>query len=177
MPEMPWEMIGRSQRAAAGLLADTVASLVEMGRAGVTRPDEVVAQVSALAGALGDLAGSTARPLEFFLESQRQLAETMSAFAVLQRQLADVLETAATNHAAIVQALEMMTSPVIGVAQRVRTDADSGTGEPAGRDASDTKKASAKKTGAKKTGAKKTGAKKPGAGTSRGSDQRARKRS
>lgn len=122
MPELPWEMIARSQRAAAGLLADTVSSLVEMGKAGVTRPEEVLAQVSALAAAMGDLAGSTARPLEFFLESQRQLAETMSAFAVLQRQLADVLETAASNHAAIVQALEMMSNPVIGVAQRVRTE-------------------------------------------------------
>jgi hypothetical protein len=40
--------------------------------------------------------------------------------AVLQRQLADVLETAAANHAAIVEALELMANPVIGVAQRLR---------------------------------------------------------
>lgn len=125
MPELPWDKIARSQRAAAGLLADTMASLVEMGRAGITRPEEVLEQVSALAAAVGDLAGSTARPLEFLLESQRQLAETMSAFAVLQRQLADVMETAASNHAAIVQALELMSNPVIGVAQRVRSDKES----------------------------------------------------
>jgi hypothetical protein len=124
MADIPWETITRSQRAAVGLLADTVSSLVEMGKTGVTHPEEVLTQVTSMVSALGDLAGSTARPLEYFLESQRQLAETMSAFAVLQRQLADVMETAATNHAAIVQALEMMTSPVIAVAQRVRATAE-----------------------------------------------------
>ena len=120
MPDNPWDLIARSQRAAVGLLGDAVSTLVEMGRTGVTKPEEVLTQVTTLASAVGDLAASTARPLEFFLESQRQLAETMSAFAVLQRQLADVMETAATNHAAIVQALEMMSAPVITVAERVR---------------------------------------------------------
>ena len=124
MPDNPWEMIARSQRAAVGLFAETMSTVVEMGRAGVTRPEEVLSQVSAMAAAMGDLAGSTARPLEIFLESQRQLAETMAAFAVLQRQLAEVVESAATNHAAIVQALELMSNPVIGVAQKLRTDKD-----------------------------------------------------
>lgn len=124
MPENPWEMLARSQRAAAGLFADTVGRMVEMGRTGVTRPDEVLREVAAMASALGDLAGSTAKPLEAFLTSQRQLAETMSAFAALQRQLADVLDTAAANHAAIVQALELMTNPVVGVAQRLRHDGE-----------------------------------------------------
>jgi hypothetical protein len=122
MPENPWEMIARSQRAAVGLFAETMSTVVEMGRAGVTRPEEVLAQVSAMAAAMGDLAGSTARPLEFFLNSQRQLAETMEAFAVLQRQMAEVVESAAASHAAIVQALEMMSNPVIGVAQRLRSE-------------------------------------------------------
>lgn len=124
MPENPWEMIARSQRAAVGLFADTMATVVEMGRAGVTRPEEVLAQVSAMAAAMGDLAGSTAKPLEFFLNSQRQLAETMEAFAVLQRQMAEVVESAAASHAAIVQALEMMSNPVIGVAHRLRSEKD-----------------------------------------------------
>ncbi len=126
MAENPWDRIARSQRAAMGLLADTVTSLVEMGRTGVTRPEEAVKQVAALASAVGDVAGSTAKPLEFFLNSQRQLAETMQAFAVLQRQLADVMETAAANHAAIVEALEMMSSPVISVAHRLRTEREGG---------------------------------------------------
>ena len=130
MPDNPWEMLAKSQRAAVGLMTDTVTTMVEMGKAGVSKPEDVLAQVSALASAVGDLAGATARPLEIFLESQRQLAETMAAFAVLQRQLADVMDTAATNHAAIVQALEMMSAPVMTVAQRVRsaTDSDAGAG-------------------------------------------------
>jgi hypothetical protein len=122
MPDNPWEMIARSQRAAVGLFAETMSTVVEMGKAGVTRPEEVLAQVSAMASAMGDLAGSTARPLEFFLNSQRQLAETMEAFAVLQRQMADVVENAAASHAAIVQALEMMSNPVVGVAQKLRSE-------------------------------------------------------
>jgi hypothetical protein len=121
MPDNPWDVITRSQRAAVGLVGDTVSALVEMGRTGVTKPEEVLTQVTALATAVGDLAASTVRPLEFLLESQRQLAETMSAFAALQRQLADVMETAATNHAAVVQALEMMAAPVVTVAERART--------------------------------------------------------
>lgn len=130
MTEHAWERIARSQRAAANLLAETLTSIVEMGRTGVTHPDEVVKQVGAIAAALGDLAGSTAQPLEMFLTSQRQLAETMAAYAVLQRQLADVMETAAANHAAIVQALELMSSPVVGVAHRLR--GESGDQEPPG---------------------------------------------
>ena len=120
MPEHAWERIARSQRAAANLLAETLNGIVEMGRTGVTHPDEVVKQVGAIAAALGDLAGSTVQPLEMFLTSQRQLAETMQAYAALQRQLADVLDTAAANHAAIVQALELMTSPMTAVAHRLR---------------------------------------------------------
>jgi hypothetical protein len=75
-----------------------------------------------MAGAMGDLAGSTAKPLEFLVNSQRQLAETMAAFAVLQRQMAEIVESAAANHAAIVQALELMSNPVIGVAQKLRSE-------------------------------------------------------
>ena len=124
MAEYPWERIARTQRAAAGLFADAVSRLVDMGKTGVTRPDELVRDVGAMASALGELAGSTAKPLEAFLAGQRQLAETMSAFAVLQRQVADLVEVAAANHAAIVEALEMMTGPVVGVAQRLRGSDD-----------------------------------------------------
>lgn len=131
MPDTPWEMLAKSQRAAVGLMTDTVTTMVEMGKAGVTKPEDVLSQVSALASAVGDLAGATARPLEIFLESQRQLAETMAAFAVLQRQLADVMDTAATNHAAIVQALEMMSAPVMTVAHRVRSASGAGEADDA----------------------------------------------
>lgn len=122
MPEIPWEMLARSQRAAIGLFTEAMTSVVEMGKAGVTRPDDVLAQVSAMAAAMGDLAGSTAKPLEVFVASQRQLAETMAAFAVLQRQMAELVESAAASHAAMVQALELMSNPVLGVAQRLRSE-------------------------------------------------------
>lgn len=127
MADYPWERIARTQRAAAGLFVDAVSRLVDMGKTGVTKPDELVSDVVAMATALGELAGTTAKPLEAFLDSQRQLAETMSAFAVLQRQVADLVEVAAANHAAIVEALEMMTSPVTGVAQRLRSSSDTGS--------------------------------------------------
>lgn len=121
MPDTPWDMITRSQRVAVGLLSDTVTSLVEMGRTGVTRPEEILSEITALASALRDLMAATAKPLEFFVDSQRQLAETLSAFAVLQRQLADVMETAAANQASVVQALELLSAPVLTVAHRVRS--------------------------------------------------------
>jgi hypothetical protein len=130
MPDMPWDVITRSQRAAMNLLSDAASSLVEMGRAGASRPEEVLSQVTALVSALRDLAGSTARPLEFFVDSQRQLAETMSTFAELQRQLADVMETAAANQAQVAQALELLTAPVLGVARRLHTTG--GEEQPAG---------------------------------------------
>jgi len=139
MADYPWDRITRTQRAAAGLFADAVSRLVDMGKTGVTKPDELVRDVGAMATALGDLAGSTAKPLEAFLDSQRRLAETMSAFAVLQRQVADLVEVAAANHAAIVEALEMMTSPVIGVAQRLR-GSETDAGDDADNDAGDSGK-------------------------------------
>lgn len=122
MPEMPWDKIARSQRAAAGLFSDTVGRMVEMGKTGVTKPDEVLREVTAMGLAMADLLSATARPLEFFVNSQRQLAETMHAAAVLQRQLAEVLEAAAANHAAMVEALELMTNPVLGMAALLRAE-------------------------------------------------------
>jgi hypothetical protein len=122
VPDTPWDMISKSQRAAVGMFTGSVAKLVDMGRTGVTRPEELLREVTALAAAIGDVASTTARPLEFFVASQRQLAESMAAFAVLQRQLADTVEQVAASHAAVVEALELLSNPVIGVAQRLRTE-------------------------------------------------------
>jgi hypothetical protein len=122
VPDIPWEMISKSQRAAVGMFTGSVSKLVDMGKAGVTRPDELLHEVTAMASAIGDLASSTARPLEFFVNSQKQLAESMAAFAVLQRQTADVVEQVAASHAAVVDALELLSSPVIGVAHRLRAE-------------------------------------------------------
>ena len=122
MPDIPWDVISKSQRAAVGMFTGSVGKLVDMGKTGVTKPDELLREVTAMASAIGDIASTTARPLEFFISSQKQLAESMAAFAVLQRQMAEVVEGAAASHAAIVDALEMMSSPVLGVAQKLRTE-------------------------------------------------------
>ncbi len=139
MVDTPWDMISKSQRAAVGMFTGSVAKLVAMGKSGVTRPDELLREVTAMASAIGDLASTTARPLEFFVSSQKQLAESMAAFAVLQRQLADTVEQVAASHAAVVEALELLPNPVIGVAHRLRAEekrpaakgsSDDGAGEP-----------------------------------------------
>jgi hypothetical protein len=122
MPDIPWDVINKSQRAAVGMFTGSVTKLVDMGKTGVTRPDELLREVTAMASAIGDLATSTARPLEFFISSQKQLAESMAAFAVLQRQMAEVVEGVAASHAAVVNALELMSNPVIGVAHKLRTE-------------------------------------------------------
>jgi hypothetical protein len=122
VPDIPWEMISKSQRAAVGMFTGSVSKLVDMGKTGVTRPDDLLREVTAMASAIGDLASSTARPLEFFVNSQKQLAESMAAFAVLQRQTADVVEQVAASHAAVVDALELLSNPVIGVAHRLRAE-------------------------------------------------------
>lgn len=122
MPDIPWDMITKSQRAAVGVFTGSVAKLVDMGKTGVTRPDELLQEVTTMASAIGDLASSTARPLEFFVASQKQLAESMAAFAVLQRQTADVVEQVAASHAAVVDALELLSNPVIGVAHKLRAE-------------------------------------------------------
>jgi hypothetical protein len=122
VPDIPWEMLNKSQRAAVGMLTGSLSKLVDMGKTGVTRPDELLHEVTAMASAIGDLASSTARPLEFFITTQKQLAESMAAFAVLQRQMAEVVEGVAASHAAVVEALELMSNPVIGVAHRLRAE-------------------------------------------------------
>ena len=122
MPDIPWDMISKSQRAAVGVFTGSVSKLVDMGKTGVTRPEELLREVAAMASAVGDLASLTARPLELFVSSQKQLAESMAAFAVLQRQMAEVVEQVAVSHAAVVDALELLSNPVVGVAHRLRTD-------------------------------------------------------
>ncbi len=122
MPDTRWDLISKSQRAAVGMFTGSVSKLVDMGKAGVTRPEELLHEVTAMASAIGDLASSTARPLEFFVKSQKQLAESMAAFAVLQRQMADTVEQVAASHAAVVDALELLSNPVLGVAQKLRAE-------------------------------------------------------
>lgn len=118
----PLDLMLQSQRAAIGFFTDAARAVVDASVAGVTQPDELVRQVTALLTATRDLAASTTEPMEAFVASQRQLAETMAAYALLQRQLAELVEQAATSHAAIVRALEGLTSPVHAVSAMLRTD-------------------------------------------------------
>src|SRR5690606_10045705 len=72
----PFELLTRSQRAALNLTTTAFNSLVEAGRAGITAPEEIATQVTDLLGALGNLAGATAQPLQDFVTRQRELADT-----------------------------------------------------------------------------------------------------
>jgi hypothetical protein len=116
------ERLLSSQRAALGIFTERLESLAStLAHTGVTSPDEALRQMAAVVRAAGDLAASTARPMEMFLETQRQLAVTMASYAELQRQLADVLSVLAENQAAVVDALEGLANPFLGVAESLRS--------------------------------------------------------
>ncbi len=117
----PLERLLSSQRAAVGILTERLEALATtISRTGVSSPEEALRQVAAVVRAAGDLAASTARPMEMFLDTQRQLATTMRSYAELQRQLADVLAVLADNQAAVVDALEGLANPVLGLAESLR---------------------------------------------------------
>jgi hypothetical protein len=118
----PLERLLGSQRAALRAFTDRLEALAgTMAPHGLTSPDEALRQLAAAIRAAGDLAASTARPMEMFLETQRQLAITMRSYAELQRQLADVLAVLADNQAAVVDALEGLANPVLGLAESLRS--------------------------------------------------------
>ena len=89
----PWHAIAASQQRALRLVNDTFTGVVRMGRAGITQPEEAIARLTALVAAVGDLAASSTKPMEALLTNQRNIANTMTAFAQLQRDLADVWTT------------------------------------------------------------------------------------
>ncbi len=118
----PLERLLAPQRAALRMFTDALDGLTtSMARTGVTTPEEVVRQLTAVVRAMGDVAASAARPMEMVLETQRELAATMQSYAALQRQLADVLGTVADNQAAVVDALEALAHPVLGLAESLRS--------------------------------------------------------
>jgi ABC-type transporter Mla subunit MlaD len=118
----PLERLLGTQRAALRAFTERLEALAgTMAPTGFTAPDEALRQLAAAIRAAGDLAASTARPMEMFLETQRQLATTMRSYAELQRQLADVLAVLAENQAAVVDALESLSNPVLGIAESLRS--------------------------------------------------------
>ena len=62
MPDIPWEMISKSQRAAVGMFTGSVSKLVDMGKTGVTRPDELLHEVTAMASAMSSLVRYASAP-------------------------------------------------------------------------------------------------------------------
>ncbi len=113
--ENAFDMLNKSQRLALKLASDSVATLVQMGRVGLSQPEELLQQVTTLIGAVGDLAGATAQPLQTFITRQRELADTMASLAQAQADLADLVNVVAQRHAEVVESLESLTAPVFGL--------------------------------------------------------------
>ncbi|WP_162602568.1 hypothetical protein [Nocardioides daejeonensis] len=110
-----FEMLNKSQRLALKLTTDTISTIVSMGRTGLTQPEELLTQVTTLLGAVGDLAGATAQPLQTFITRQRELADTMASLAQAQADLAELVNVVAQRHADIVESLESVTAPLFGL--------------------------------------------------------------
>ncbi|MDP3891518.1 hypothetical protein [Nocardioides sp.] len=122
MVDNPIELLTRSQRAALDLASDTFTTLLKAGRAGVGHPDEVLHQVTALLGAVGDLAGSTAQPLQDFVTRQRELADTMAGLAQMHADMAELVSAVAQRHADVVEAMERLSAPVLGLVTRTAAE-------------------------------------------------------
>ncbi len=113
--ENAFDMLSKSQRLALKLASDSVSTLMNMGRTGLTQPEELLNQVTTLLGAVGDLASATAQPLQTFITRQRELADTMASLAQAQAELAELVNTVAQRHAEVVESLESLTAPVFGM--------------------------------------------------------------
>ncbi len=121
----PRQLLNASQQKALGLLSDTFEGVVNAGRAGassITHPEETLERVTALIAAVGDLAASSTRPMEALLTNQRNLANAMTAFAALQMEMAQVVEKMAASHTAVVDALESLASPALGISEMIRSE-------------------------------------------------------
>ena len=122
MVDNPLELLIKSQQAALKLATETLRTVGDTAVKGVTQPDELLAQVSALAGAVAGLsgtitglAGATAQPLQDFVVRQRELADTVATLAEAQAELASVVAKLAERHADAVAALEKLSAPVFAL--------------------------------------------------------------
>lgn len=113
-PLDPFALLDKSQRLALKVVDETATALLGLGRT-ATNPEEAIRQITALIGAVGDLASATAQPLQDFITRQRELADMMATLASAQADLAQVVESIAEKHAAIVESLETVTAPVLGL--------------------------------------------------------------
>ncbi len=115
MVDNPIELLNKSQRVALGLAGQAWNALYSATVSGLTHPDEALRQVGALVTAVGQLASATAQPLQDFITSQRELADTLARLAAAQADLADVVASLAQRHADVVQSLEKLSAPVLGL--------------------------------------------------------------
>lgn len=117
---------------------------------GVPDPAEALRSTVDMVSALGDLAASTAVPLQNLLASQRNLANAMQSFADLQQELGQVVGQIAASHNAVLDALEGLAWPITKASEVVAPAARKVTGKGAAAKKSAPKKAAPKKAAPKK---------------------------
>ncbi|WP_370247323.1 hypothetical protein [Nocardioides sp.] len=125
MPDLPLDplrLLSKSQQVALKVAGDTLRAVRDTAVTGVTRPEDLVAevpklvgQVAGLADAVMDLTGAMAQPLQDFVVRQRELADTLATLAQAQAELAGLVATLADRHADTVTALERLSAPVFAL--------------------------------------------------------------
>lgn len=116
----PFQAVTNSQKQALALMGGAFDGLmalaggaVKAGTTGITDPTEALNKMVELFAAMGELAASTALPMQNLLSSQRNLANAMQSFADLQKELGEVVEKIAVSHNAVLDALEGLSKPVV----------------------------------------------------------------
>lgn len=114
LPIDPLALLNKSQKIALGVAGEAFDALLTVGRT-AAQPEEAVRQLSALVGAVGDLASASVQPLQDVIVRQREVAETMAKLAGAQSELAQIIESLAQKHAAFVESLEALSAPFFGL--------------------------------------------------------------
>ena len=132
----PLEILFTAQQKAVRIAAGTARTVASTAVTGVTRPDQLAAEVvgtlsgqvseladtvAGMAGSLTGVVGATAQPLQDFVVRQRELADTVARIAQAQAELAALIATLADRHAEVVATLESLTTPVLGLLGAERT--------------------------------------------------------
>lgn len=109
----PLQALSKSQKQALAMLSEAAGGLARAGKAGISDPTEALARTVEMVSALGDLAASTALPLNGLIATQRDLADAMQSFADLQQELGRVVGRIAAGHNAMLDALEALAKPAL----------------------------------------------------------------
>jgi len=119
----PIQALSDAQRRASELAAGAFAGFKKAGSVAIGQPDEAYQRFVALIGAMGDLAAMSTKPLEAVLANQRAVSNAMANFAALQADMAEVVGQLAASHAAVLDAMEALASPLLVVSDLMRQDA------------------------------------------------------